>query len=541
MLKQTIRSAHSAIRCAVAEALESRRLFAAIESGILFARGTESADTFSLRRTGTDDVIVTTNGVNQTFDMDDFTAVRFEGLAGNDTFNLIDALVSPQHRLVTVHGGSGNDTLSYAARTADMTIRYDTQHSETFLPTSGGPFGLQTEDFFAIETIISGSGDDRLLYGRSGTADDPPVEVRIEGRGGNDTFFDQIGDAPLGDLHGVTLLGGDGDDDFARYLGLEVLFGGAGDDTFHNSMLNDVHRAGDVDGGDGIDEIVFNSGEPVNPLDLRAYVGVENAYAWRGTIIGTDGPNRLSLGFDGTIRGGGGDDTISGSQGANALFGEGGNDSISGNEGDDTLDGGPGNDTLEGGVGNDVLLNGELTPPPGSIRIIDRVLTADGTWGGEDISIERVGGDDVIVRIDNVARQFDMDDFDGVLLRGNNGYDRIEVKGPIVAGSLVRKVTLDGGNGNDSLTGHSGDDVLRGGAGGDVLTGFAGNDALFGGTGSDFLNPGPGLDFNDAGDGNDLIMAIDFAGGDTVLGGAGSDEARVDAGDNTSGVERIIG
>jgi trimeric autotransporter adhesin len=525
----------------MAESLEPRRLLAAIEAGILAARGTNGADTFALRRTGADDVIVTTNGVNQQFDMDDFTAVRFEGFAGNDRFELIDAMISPQQRRVTVHGGSGNDTLSYAARTADMTIRYDTMHSETFLPTSAGPFGLQTEDFFAIETIISGSGGDRLLYGRSGTDEDPPVEVRIEGRGGNDTFFDQIGDAPLGDLAGVTLLGGDGNDTFGRYLGLEVLFGGAGDDTFHNGSLNDVHRAGELDGGDGIDEIIFGSSEPIRPLDLRAYVGVENATAWRGTIIGTDGPNRLTLGFDGTIQGGGGNDTITGSQGPNGLFGEGGNDSIVGLEGDDTLDGGAGIDTLEGGIGNDVLLNGEVTPPPGSIRIIDRVLTADGTWGGEDISIERVGGDDVIVRIDNLARQFDMDDFDGVLLRGNNGYDRIEVKGSIVAGALVRKVTLDGGNGNDELFGSAGDDVLRGGAGGDRLTGFAGNDALFGGIDPDDLNPGPGLDFNDAGDGNDFIMAVDFAAGDTVLGGAGTDEARVDAGDNASGVERLFG
>src|SRR5688572_5093255 len=85
-----------------AEPLESRRLLAGIESGILVARGTEAADTISTRRTGADDVIVTTNGVSQTFDMDNFTGVRLEGLGGDDTFNLVDPLTSPVVRNTTV-------------------------------------------------------------------------------------------------------------------------------------------------------------------------------------------------------------------------------------------------------------------------------------------------------------------------------------------------------------------------------------------------------------------------------------------------------
>src|SRR6478735_2865441 len=92
MSKHTTCDAKSAIRSAVAETLEPRRLFAAIESGILVARGTANADTISLRRSGGDDVIVTTNGTNQTFDMDNFTGVRLEGLGSADTFNLIDPL-----------------------------------------------------------------------------------------------------------------------------------------------------------------------------------------------------------------------------------------------------------------------------------------------------------------------------------------------------------------------------------------------------------------------------------------------------------------
>src|SRR5688572_10033439 len=89
MRKPTRRDARTAIRSAVAEALESRRLLAGIEAGVLVARGTANADTISVRRSGGDDVIVTTNGADQTFDMDNFTGVRLEGLGGADTFNLI--------------------------------------------------------------------------------------------------------------------------------------------------------------------------------------------------------------------------------------------------------------------------------------------------------------------------------------------------------------------------------------------------------------------------------------------------------------------
>jgi Ca2+-binding RTX toxin-like protein len=181
-----------------------------------------------------------------------------------------------------------------------------------------------------------------------------------------------------------------------------------------------------------------------------------------------------------TVLGGDGDDTIVGGAGNELLLGEAGNDSLSGNEGDDTLDGGAGLDTLDGGAGNDTLLNGELVPLTPRIRIADRILFADDTWGGGDISIVRAGVDDVIVRVNDFSRQFDMDDFDGVLLRGNNGYDRITIdasRGPIPG------VTLDGGNGNDTL------------------------------------------------------WSEDGVGDDMVFGGDGSDTARIDAGDITSGIE----
>ena len=513
---------------ALAEFLEARRLLAGIESGVLVARGTDGADVISVRRSGVDDVIVTTNGVNQTFDMDNFTGVRLEGLGGNDTFNLVDALTSPVVRNTTVLGGDGDDTLSYATRSTALTVE---------LNVNGGSVvaGAANDAFNDVETIIGGSGNDSFLSSVESRT------YRMEGRGGDDTFL-LGGNFPTT----PTLLGGDGNDTFgdpddlddASFFDPFVFFGDAGDDFVR--VPENKYPAGLLHGGAGTDTIRFaapttDDGSPTR-FDLRDFDSFENGIVLRGTLIGTDGPNRLEVIENANVQGLGGDDTLIGGFENDSLDGGAGNDTIGGNEGDDTLDGGSGTDTMDGGSGNDTLLNGEVVPPPGSIRILNGVLTADGAWGGEDITVERVGVDDVRITIDSLVRTFDMDDFSGILVRGNNGYDRINVLQPIVAGSLARRVTVEGGNGNDSINGGDGDEVLRGGEGDDAITANGGADAIFGGGGNDDLVAGDGRDFVDAGDGNDLIHTRDGAV-DTILGGGGNDSARVDGIDQRSGVE----
>ena len=111
----------------------------------------------------------------------------------------------------------------------------------------------------------------------------------------------------------------------------------------------------------------------------------------------------------------------------------------------------------------------------------------------------------MIVRVNQMAREFDMDDFDEVLLRGNNGFDVLRILDPLIAGSLVRPITLLGGNGNDQLLGSDG----------------ATSEVLEGGNNPDFLDSRDGF------------------GGDVVIGGGGNDEAFADPGDDVSGVEEI--
>ena len=85
--------------------------------------GTGANDIFTLRRTGGDDVILSINATSRQFDMDDFTGIRLEGLAGMDLFKLVDPVVtSTLNRNVTVLGGNGHDAVDYSMRGGAMSF-----------------------------------------------------------------------------------------------------------------------------------------------------------------------------------------------------------------------------------------------------------------------------------------------------------------------------------------------------------------------------------------------------------------------------------
>lgn len=76
------------------------------------------------------------------------------------------------------------------------------------------------------------------------------------------------------------------------------------------------------------------------------------------------------------------------------------------------------------------------------------------------------------------------------------------------ASSTTTGVTLDAGNGNDSLLAGSGNDSLLGGAGNDNLDGGAGNDTLLGGSGDDSLFGGLNNDTIITGAGSNTIQEL---------------------------------
>ncbi|MGB7160179.1 MAG: calcium-binding protein, partial [Tepidisphaeraceae bacterium] len=527
---------------AQAEPLESRRLLAGIEAGVLVAHGTSGGDTISLRRSGADDVIVTTNGVNQAFDMDNFTGVRLEGLGGDDTFNLIDPLVSPVVRNITVLGGAGNDTISYAARTTALNFRIEPDNPDGSRMISGA----QVDRFDEIETVIGGSGADRFSYGNfevpPSSGDENSYSFRLEGRGGDDEFSDGL---PEGHhFASVILMGGEGADTFHNdEHGSESFYGEAGDDRITQS--NEAYRGANLDGGAGIDTVSFIGPTVREVFDLRIYTSVENAEIdVAGTVIGTDGPNRIDssfsispvtlqgLGGDDTLIGGYQDDLLEGGEGDDSLLGNGGSDPVND---DDTLDGGAGTDFGDGGPGNNTLISIENTPgDAASIAIVNGVLTATGTANADTITIERVLTDDVIVTVGSLSKTFDMDDFNTVRLFGSGGDDQITI------GNGINNVVVHGDAGNDRLTDGNGNNFLYGDGGDDTLVSGLGNDFLLGGTGrdtADFTARTANLviDQNDAANADGQAGENDHVSSDIerVLGGSGNDRFIGNAGNNT--------
>ena len=229
-------------------------------------------------------------------------------------------------------------------------------------------------------------------------------------------------------------------------------------------------------------------------------------------LAGTPNPDALN--------GGPGNDTLNGLGNADLLNGNGGDDTFfyyadgawtkgyvalnsgsPGNPGNgktatiagmnrsfDVFNGGLGADVLTGTAGNDaVFLDDSYSPFPGGTRA------------------PRISG---IERID-----------------GGAGNDVIDLTSPDYA---FGSVTLDGGDGNDTLWASSGNDVLLGGPGNDDLYGGAGQDYLMGGSGNDTLDGDRGNDVLEGDDGNDALTDVYgnnllYAknGNDTLVGGAG--------------------
>jgi hypothetical protein len=80
---------------------------------------------------------------------------------------------------------------------------------------------------------------------------------------------------------------------------------------------------------------------------------------------------------------------------------------------------------------------------------------------------------------------------------------------------------VDGGSGRDYIEAGSGDDIVAGGLGNDTAYGLDGDDALIGGEGQDYLEGADGDDWINANAGDDILSG--GTGDDRMVGGAGDD------------------
>ena len=239
------------------------------------------------------------------------------------------------------------------------------------------------------------------------------------------------------------------------------------------------------------------------------------------TVVGGPGADIITLDEangalpQATMLGGTGDDRITGGSGADTLVGQSGNDTLLGKGGIDRLFGGADADTLTGGDADDQAF-GE----GGDDRLIwNPGDDTDLNEGGDGVDVTEVNGGNgaeqftatangARVRFDRVTPapfSIDMGTVEKLTLNANGGDDSFSATGNLAA---LIAITVDGGEGADTLLGSNGVDTLIGGPGADFVDGQQGNDlALLGSEDDTFQwDPGDGSDTIEGQDGLDTMV-----------------------------------
>ncbi len=486
--------------------------------------GGAGVDTVSYSGAGAGVSVNFASGVGVGGDAEGDTLTNFESLIGS-AFDDIFAgayVFTPDGVTVTLNGGDGIDTLSYAGSNSQVWVRLN-------VGATGG------EDFLqSIENVTGGEVTD-LLDGDAGAnmLDGGPGADQLQGFAGDDIYVVDV----AGDVT-TEFSAGDGVDTVrsavSRTLGdyLEnLILTGAGADTGIGNSLNNF-----ITGNDAANALLGNGGADAldggGGVDTASY---EMALAGVTARLLTPASNTGDAAGDTyasieNLRGSGFNDILGGDAGANALFGEAGGDALSGDAGDDTLTGGLGADIVNGGAGADTILyafgdgsdavDGGTDTDTLSIagNTNNSILNAafngaalSGVFGGSIANVE-------IVNADMGAGT------DWLVYTASAG-----VSADLGAGtasgfaSLIGVENVVGGTGNDVLTGNAIANRLDGGLGGNSLNGAGGSDLLIGGDGADALSGGLAGDNVQGGNGADTLSWNWGDGADTLNGGADSD------------------
>ena len=322
-----------------------------------------------------------------------------------------------------------------------------------------------------------------------------------------------------------------------------------------------------VDLGDGSAVFGFRRAD-VTKIDVNARGGDDLVRIDENNGVFTDSiPTTIDGGVgDDTLVGGSGAETLVGGPGNDSIDGNRGSDVALLGAGDDTFtwDPGDGSDTVEGQGGTDTMVfNGsnanehiDLSANGSRLRLFRDVanITMD-TDGVEKVDLNALGGADTITAHDLTATRVSelhvdlgagdgqadqviaegTDRKDAVTVSGSNGTAAVTGLGAAVdvtgaepandtlsidtlggndtvdastlAASAIR-LTVDAGDGNDTITGGAGNDVLVGGDGNDSINGRQGSDVALLGAGDDSFvwNPGDGSDTVEGQSGTDTMV-----------------------------------
>jgi len=380
-----------------------------------------------------------------------FDRVALRGLDGNDTLDIKSA--NPTGVALILDGGNGNDTLHGGAGNDTLLGGADDDHfiwnpGDGVDTADGGTGndvldvgGTTGNDIFQI--AANGLGVFVTKDGQSGSINATNVEeITITGGNGDDTFAVSGNVAALTHL---TLDGGAGNDHISGGNGNDLLIGGEGDDVIDGNQGNDtvfmgagtdtfVWDPGDgsdfVDGGSGTDVMLFNGSNASENI----FIGADGDHAFLNRDVANihmdlDNVERLEVSVLG------------------------GTDHV-------TVNSMAGTDVKTVAVGFAASFSG------GDDGAID-TLTVNATTGNDVIKLETVGGVSHITGLHAEVQLFSATAQDRLEVNGLGGNDTIDARNH--TGDVG--VTLNGGDGNDTLIGGD-NDLLIGGAGNDTFLGF---------------------------------------------------------------------
>jgi Ca2+-binding RTX toxin-like protein len=156
-----------------------------------------------------------------------------------------------------------------------------------------------------------------------------------------------------------------------------------------------------------------------------------------------------------------------------------------------------------------------------AVTLSNGVLTVTGNSTADRIEVQkRADKGQLKIEINGAEKKFTYSSVHKIVINTLGGNDFVDVSGR--DGGVSIPMSVNGGDGNDTLHGGNGNDTLLGGNGNDRLEGKGGNDVLSGGAGNDYVYGGDGKDNVKGDSGNDHLFGE--AGDDSLLGGDGDDD-----------------
>ncbi len=353
-----------------------------------------------------------------------------------------------KHGLLKIKGTREDDKITLRLKAGDPgTLQVDVGDD------GSADFSFERDDIERVDVRARGGGDLLRIDESNGVFTDA-IQTKLDGGDGNDNL--------IGGSGAETFLGGDGNDSMDGNRGNDVAYMGEGDDTF----IWDPGDGNDtIEGQDGIDTMRFNGANVAETVDVSANGPRLRFFRQPGNVLmDTDDVERVDF---------------------NAL---GGADVVNVND----------------LAGTDVTaVNLDLASTLGGAAgdgAADQVVV-NGSNGNDNINVNAdasVSGLQALVAIQHP------EPVDQLTVKGLGGNDSISAAA--LATQLIG-LTLDGGDGNDTIAGSQILETLLGGEGSDSIDGNRGNDVARLGAGEDTFiwDPGDGNDTIEGQDGTDTM------------------------------------